>query len=81
MGMQSSNLILHFYCMLPIHVQVVYTCTTIITPVLCWCLFDRYGLQDFVTITPSDNEGAVLGESKVKSLLSSVNIALSDAGW
>ncbi|KAH3750754.1 hypothetical protein DPMN_185285 [Dreissena polymorpha] len=44
-------------------------------------LYPRYGLQDFVTLTPASNVGAVLGESKLKILLSSVNIALTDAGW
>ncbi|XP_052237519.1 rab3 GTPase-activating protein catalytic subunit-like isoform X2 [Dreissena polymorpha] len=44
------------------------------------CICRWYGLQDFVTLTPASNVGAVLGESKLKILLSSVNIALTDAG-
>ncbi|KAL4221433.1 Rab3 GTPase-activating protein catalytic subunit [Mactra antiquata] len=44
------------------------------------CLCRWYGLQDFVILTPANNSDAVLGESKIKLLLSSVNIALTDAG-
>ncbi|XP_053386615.1 rab3 GTPase-activating protein catalytic subunit-like [Mercenaria mercenaria] len=44
------------------------------------CICRWYGLQDFVTLSPANNTEAVLGESKAKLLLSSVNIALTDAG-
>lgn len=44
------------------------------------CICRWYGLQDFVTLCPGGNTEAVLGESRVKLLLSSVNIALTDAG-
>ncbi|XP_060585547.1 rab3 GTPase-activating protein catalytic subunit-like [Ruditapes philippinarum] len=44
------------------------------------CICRWYGLQDFVTLSPTNNTEAVLGESRAKLLLSSVNIALTDAG-
>ncbi|XP_052812233.1 rab3 GTPase-activating protein catalytic subunit-like isoform X2 [Mya arenaria] len=44
------------------------------------CVCRWYGVQDFVTLVPAGNTEAVLGESRMKILVSSVNIALSDAG-
>ena len=41
----------------------------------------RYGVQDFVILSPATDIEAILSESKVKLLLSSVSIALSEAGW
>ena len=41
----------------------------------------RYGVQDLLILSPALDIEAILSESKVKLLLSSVSIALSEAGW
>ncbi|KAL3864829.1 hypothetical protein ACJMK2_006481 [Sinanodonta woodiana] len=44
------------------------------------CICRWYGLQEFVTLMPAVNEQPIDTESRVKLLLSSVSIALSNAG-
>ena len=39
----------------------------------------RYGLQEFIVITPADRNKAIDSESRAKVLLSSVSIALTNA--
>lgn len=41
----------------------------------------RYGLREFVVITPGANCEAVISESKCSLLLSSVSMCLSNSGW
>ena len=38
-------------------------------------------MQDFVILSPAGSSEAIFGESRTKLLLSSVTIALSEAGW
>jgi hypothetical protein len=44
--------------------------------ILCY----RYGLQEFLVITPSQTSAAIDSESRAKILLSSVSIALNNTG-
>lgn len=41
----------------------------------------RYGLREFVVITPGANCEAIISESKCSLLLSSVSMCLSNSGW
>lgn len=42
---------------------------------------DRYGLREFLVITPGANCEAIISESKCSLLLSSVSMCLSNSGW
>lgn len=44
-------------------------------------VIDRYGVQEFVVISPGSNCEAIISESKCNLLLSSISIALSNSGW
>lgn len=41
----------------------------------------RYGVREFVVISPGANCEAIISESKCNLLLSSVSIALGNTGW
>ena len=45
----------------------------------CQYFIYRYGLQEFIVITPADRNKAIDSESRAKVLLSSVSIALTNA--
>lgn len=48
----------------------------------CICVFaDRYGIREFVVITPGTNCEAIISESKCNLLLSSISISLANSGW
>lgn len=41
----------------------------------------RFGVREFVVISPGTNCEAIVSESKCNLLLSSVSIALANTGW
>lgn len=45
---------------------------------VCVC---RYGMREFVVISPGANCEAVISESKCNLLLSSISISLANTGW
>lgn len=47
--------------------------------ILYYKLFCRYGLQEFIVITPADRNKAIDSESRAKVLLSSVSVALTNS--
>ncbi|XP_064646210.1 rab3 GTPase-activating protein catalytic subunit-like [Lineus longissimus] len=49
-------------------------------PARAHCLCRWYGLREFITIAPAGQSDSIVSESKVKILLSSVSIAISNTG-
>lgn len=50
--------------------------------ICCICAFgDRYGIREFVVISPGTNCEAIISESKCNLLLSSISISLANSGW
>lgn len=43
--------------------------------------FLRYGIREFLVVTPGANCEAIISESKCNLLLSSISICLANSGW
>ena len=49
---------------------------------LCVCVCaGRYGMREFVVISPGANCEAIISESKCNLLFSSISISLANTGW
>lgn len=56
-------------------------CAVNVSAQLSLCLWDRYGIQEFVVISPGTTCEAIISESKCNLLLSSISMSLANSGW